>query len=518
MVGGRYEVEPLSGGGMGMVWRGYDTVLDRPVAIKQILQKKEQSGAATQELLARFRREARVTAQVEHPGVPAVYDAAIDRETDDVDKLYLVMQLIEGITLSDLLAEHGRLPVAWAVAIGAQICGVLAAAHAIPVVHRDLKPSNIMIDLDGAVKVLDFGVAAVLTPDATLLTAPDAGRGPGTPDYMSPEQFRGAGASPRSDLYALGCLLHQMLAGDKVFGGVSDAALQHVNDSPTPLRMIRPEVAPALERLVLDLLAKSPDDRPADARNVFERLAPYLPTGLAAPLASGGPVGVPDPTEPYRRPLAPRRSDSSPPAAMPRASTNGQTVVLPAPVAAALTAAEERADELIADDRYSQAADLLEELLSSAPVVAAADHARVLDARAVYAGVLFFGKDYRRALSVTNDLAAAYVRVGIRDERLVNCRTQAAYCRALLGDHEAALAEFRQLLATESRTGGSQSDTALDLRRRIGELLLITNRRRECIEWLEDLVTELQAMRGPDDDSTREAESLLRRVRSSPDR
>jgi tetratricopeptide (TPR) repeat protein len=309
-----------------------------------------------------------------------------------------------------------------------------------------------------------------------------------------------------------------MLAGDKVFDGMSDPALQHVNDSPTPLRMIRPEVTPALVRLVLDLLAKSPEDRPADALNVFERLAPYLPTGLAAPSAAGGPVGVPDPTEPYRRPLAPRRSDIRPRAAMPRASTNGQTVVLPAPVAAALTAAEERADELIADGRYSQAVDLLEELLSSAPVADAADHARVLDARAFYAGALLVGKDYRRALSITNDLAAAYVRAGIRDERLVNCRTQAAYCQALLGDHEAALAEFRQLLAAESRTGGSQSDTALDLRRWICELLLITNRRRECIEWLEHLVAELRALRGPDDDSTREAESLLRRARSTPDR
>lgn len=236
LVADRYELKALPmPGGMGLVWEGYDTRLDRPVAIKQIRADKAHTSAQRAELISRFRREAKVTAKIEHPGVPAVYDAAIDKPDDSPDgvaELYLVMQLVRGEDLRDVLAQHGALPVAWAVSVAAQVCSVLSYAHAVPVVHRDLKPSNIMIDTDGWVKVLDFGVAAVLGTDVTQIT--DTGRMVGTREYMAPEQFLGVGVSPRSDLYALGCVLHEMLAGKKVFDGSSDPALQHVHEDPVP--------------------------------------------------------------------------------------------------------------------------------------------------------------------------------------------------------------------------------------------------------------------------------------------
>jgi serine/threonine protein kinase len=262
LIADRYEITPLDGGGMATIWRGYDKTLDRLVAIKQIRSDRYHTAAQRRELAERFRREARVTAKIEHPGVPAIYDAAIDRdvsdEDSDIERLYLVMQLVNGVTLSDVLAEQGPLPVPWAVAITAQVCAVLSYAHSIPVVHRDLKPSNIMLDQGGNVKVLDFGVAAVLGTDLTQLT--ETGQVIGSRDYMSPEQFHGAGVSPRSDLYALGCLLHEMLTGRKVFDSASDAALQHAHEAPTPVRAFRAEVEAPIERLVLDLLEKAPEE------------------------------------------------------------------------------------------------------------------------------------------------------------------------------------------------------------------------------------------------------------------
>src|SRR4030081_2536188 len=137
---------------MGQVWRGYATILDRDIAVKLIRPGIAETGDDRDELIARFRREARVTAKIEHSSVPAVYDAAFD---EGADRLFLVMQLVHGVSLADVLAERGALPVPWAASIAAQICAVLSYAHAVPVVHRDLKPGNIMISRDGGVKVLD---------------------------------------------------------------------------------------------------------------------------------------------------------------------------------------------------------------------------------------------------------------------------------------------------------------------------------------------------------------------------
>lgn len=514
-IADRYELKALPmPGGMGLVWEGYDTVLDRPVAIKQIRAEKTHTAAQRAELISRFRREAKVTAKIEHPGVPAVYDAAIDKPADSpgaVAELYLVMQLVRGQDLRDILAEHGALPVDWAVSVAAQICSVLSYAHAVPVVHRDLKPSNIMIDAEGRVKVLDFGVAAVLGTDVTQIT--ETGRMVGTREYMAPEQFLGVGVSPRSDLYALGCVLHEMVAGEKVFDGNSDPALQHVHDEPVPLRALRPEVPAGLEQLVLDLLAKAPEDRPDAAQDVYERLVPYLPArgGADAPV----PAGVADPTRPYRTPLAPKAKPGSaagplaphPPtvldwsAAPPPAPATVSTPAFAAPHVSGeeIQEAEEHAVRLFEEERYSQAAGVLEEILDQARP----DDPRLVETRRVHAAVLLAGGDYRRALSALRLLASVVSGVeGPESEDMREYRQQIALCHAVLGEHEQALDAYRALLP------GAGHEEALALQQKIADLLLALHRVREAAEVLRGLLHHLDPV-SPEAQRVRE---LLTRI------
>jgi serine/threonine protein kinase len=514
-IADRYELMALPmPGGMGLVWEGYDTVLDRPVAIKQIRADKARTPAQRAELVSRFRREAKVTAKIEHPGVPAVYDAAIDKPSDSPDavaELYLVLQLVRGDDLRDVLAQHGALPVPWAVSIAAQICSVLSYAHAVPVVHRDLKPSNIMIDAEGRVKVLDFGVAAVLGTDVTQIT--ETGRMVGTREYMAPEQFLGVGVSPRSDLYALGCVLHEMLAGRKVFDGTSDPALQHVHDLPRPLRVLRPEVPEELERLVLDLLEKAPEHRPDTAQNVHERLVPYLPVSGGADGTAL--AGVADPTRPYRSPLAPKakpRTAAQPPvphppteldpaAAPPSARQNLSTPAFPAPHMSEeeIEEAEEHAVRLFDEERYSQAAGVLEEILDQA----LPDDPRLVETRRVHAAVLLAGGNYRRALTALQQLASAVSRAeGLDSEDMREYRQQIALCHAVLGEHEQALDVYRALLP------GARHEKALVLQQKIADLLLALHRVREAAEVLRGLLHDL----APDSPEARRVHDLLTRI------
>lgn len=149
---------------MGDVWRGYDSVLDRPVAVKLIRRQSVTSPTIAEEFAKRFKREARITARIQHPGVPQVYDAVLD---DTYEHLYLVMELVDGVPLTAYIQPGPQqparpLPVSWAAAVAAQVATVLSWAHDVPVIHRDLKPGNILVARDGMVKVLDFGIAAML--------------------------------------------------------------------------------------------------------------------------------------------------------------------------------------------------------------------------------------------------------------------------------------------------------------------------------------------------------------------
>ncbi|MFJ6660910.1 protein kinase [Streptomyces sp. NPDC091377] len=520
---GRYElIEEIESGGMGTVWRGYDAVLDREIAVKLIRPDVVTTPAQAKEFTRRFEREARVTARIGHHGVPQVFDAVLDEAS--YDRMYLVMEYVRGISLRRALTGVGDgaavgLPVSWAVSIAAQICTVLSYAHAIPVVHRDLKPDNILIATDGTVKVLDFGIAKLLGTDVTRLTA--TGNVIGTSLYMPPEQIDNAQITPLSDLYALGCVLHELLSGQPVFSGDSDYQLmaQHMGAQPSPLRTLRSEVPSDLETLTLDLLAKAPEQRPADAYEVYERLSPHLPPpgSAAAPLVlidGGSPTGVPDPTLVYRQPNAPLRRT------IPAAPQPAPSVPVPVPERAdtalrdAVRDAYARSADLAENGRFAQAADVLKAVIATAASVLGAHNPRVLGLRRQRAAVLMAGGDFRRALPEFDSLAAVYARTaGPADENTLECRRHAAHCRANLGQATAALQEFQEVLEVVSDEDGDASETALDLRRSIGVLLFSEGRRSEAEGVLDALHDDMCVLLGEDHEETREIADLLARLR-----
>ncbi|RSN46991.1 serine/threonine-protein kinase [Actinomadura sp. WAC 06369] len=289
LIADRYELDelPLGRGGMGAVYAGHDTRLDRRVAVKFL----ELPGGSDGEPERRFVREARILARLEHAGAPTLYDFG----TFD-QRLYQVMQFIDGVTVADLIAEHGPVPVPWAAAIIAQAAAVLTAAHALSIRHRDLKPTNLMLCPDGGVKVLDFGLAVLGEADVAHFTR--HGQLLGTPAYMAPEQIEQGVAGPRSDLYALGCVLHEMLTGRQLFAGPTAYAVfdKHVRERP-------PDVAgvpAALNAVVQDLLEKKPENRPADAPALYERVRPFAG---ALPMLPGflEPASTPSPERMYAR-------------------------------------------------------------------------------------------------------------------------------------------------------------------------------------------------------------------------
>ncbi|HKC24490.1 MAG TPA: serine/threonine-protein kinase, partial [Thermoanaerobaculia bacterium] len=257
---GPYEItSPLGAGGMGEVYKAKDTRLERSVAIK-VLPADVSHDA---ELRARFTREARAISALNHPHICALYDVGSEGGLD-----YLVMELLEGESLADRLAK-GPLPRDQVLRFGVEIAEALDKAHRHGVVHRDLKPGNVMLTKSG-VKLLDFGLAKlkeketepVLSTLPTRRAEPLTERGTvlGTFQYMSPEQLEGKDVDPRSDIFALGAVLHEMATGEKAFGGASRASLiaAILSSEPPPISAIQKLSPPALDRLVKTCLAKDP--------------------------------------------------------------------------------------------------------------------------------------------------------------------------------------------------------------------------------------------------------------------
>ncbi|MER7127337.1 serine/threonine-protein kinase [Streptosporangium saharense] len=290
VIGDRYVLDdlPLGQGGMGAVYAGHDRHLDRRVAVKFL----RLVTGPDEEMKRRFLREARILARLEHPGAPVLYDFG----TFD-HRLFQVMQFIAGVTVADLLSEHGPLPVPWAAAIAAQACAVLAAAHALSIYHRDLKPTNLMLCPDGSVKVLDFGLAMLRESDSTTQFT-RVGQIVGTPAYMAPEQIQSGVVGPRSDLYALGCVIHEMLTGEQLFTGPTEYAVfeRQVKERPPAVGGVPAE----LNRLIQDLLEKDPERRPSGAEVLYERLQPFA---VDLPMLPGflNPPSMPSPGRMYAR-------------------------------------------------------------------------------------------------------------------------------------------------------------------------------------------------------------------------
>jgi eukaryotic-like serine/threonine-protein kinase len=255
VLGGRYALAAVLGtGGMATVWRARDEVLGREVAVKVL----SPPYAADPGFAARFEREARHAAAVSHPRLVTVFDCGVDGGTP-----YLVMELVTGRTLRQVLDEAGPLPAGQAAAIAAAVCEGLQAAHAAGLVHRDIKPANIIL-AGGEAKILDFGIARAEGTAAGTAT----GIVLGTAAYLSPEQAAGRPAGPSSDLYALGCVLFEMLTGAPPFTAESAVGLacRHVHDDPGPASARRPGVPASLDQMTTRLLAKDPAGRPTRPR------------------------------------------------------------------------------------------------------------------------------------------------------------------------------------------------------------------------------------------------------------
>ncbi|GAA1182101.1 Stk1 family PASTA domain-containing Ser/Thr kinase [Pseudonocardia alaniniphila] len=266
LLDARYQVGPvLARGGMSTVYRGTDTRLDRPVAIK-VMESRLASDPAFR---ARFEREARSAARIDHPAVVDVHDQG-DHMGVDGPVLFLVMELVDGGTLRDVLEARGALGVPAALAVMEPVLAGLAEAHRLGLVHRDVKPENVLISYTGEVKVADFGLVTA----AAQAGASHAGYILGTVNYLSPEQVTTGAADSRSDVYAAGVLLYELLTGAPPFSGDTalSVAYRHVNtDVPAP-SLIAGDVPPELDELVLRATRRDPDARPPDAAAMLAEL------------------------------------------------------------------------------------------------------------------------------------------------------------------------------------------------------------------------------------------------------
>ncbi len=265
LLDGRYRVERRHArGGMATVYEAHDDRLDRTIALKVM----HPSLAEDEEFVSRFIREARSAARLSHPNVVSVYDQGADQ-----GHVYLAMEMVRGQTLRDLIRARGHLSPRQTLEVLEPVLAALGAAHAAGLIHRDVKPENVLLSDDGRVKVADFGLARAVTGASSHTTT--SGVLMGTVAYLSPEQVTKGTADPRSDVYAAGILLYEMLTGSKPYDG--DTAIQvayrHVHDDVPPPSAAVPGLAAELDHLVARATSRDPDQRPADARVFLSEVA-----------------------------------------------------------------------------------------------------------------------------------------------------------------------------------------------------------------------------------------------------
>jgi eukaryotic-like serine/threonine-protein kinase len=318
LLGGRYQVGELLGyGGMAEVHRGRDLRLGRDVAIKML--RTDLARDDTFQL--RFRREAQNAASLNHPAIVAVYDTGEERGSSGETLPYIVMEFVNGRTLKEVLAVEGRLMPRRALEIVAEICAALEFSHRHGIIHRDIKPGNVMLTQTGQIKVMDFGIARALANSGSTMTQTSAVIG--TAQYLSPEQARGESVDARSDVYATGCVLYELLCGQPPFIGDSpvSVAYQHVREDARPPSLLNRDVPPPIDAVVLKALAKNPLNRyqsaaemradllrAAAGRPVFAEPVLFDPAAGATrpmrPTTAGG-RPMPGRPEPSRRKVSP---------------------------------------------------------------------------------------------------------------------------------------------------------------------------------------------------------------------
>ncbi|MFF2652504.1 tetratricopeptide repeat protein [Streptomyces sp. NPDC058045] len=496
LIQGRYELlERIGRGGMGEVWSARDESLGRRVAVKCLKPRHHDPDAAFDGVLReRFRREARVAAALQHRGVTVVHDFG-----DHDGLLYLVMELLEGSNLSELLADGERqvLPVEQVEEVARQVAAALAYTHERGIVHRDLKPANIMWLTDGTVKICDFGIARLGQDIGFTSKLTGSGIAMGTPHYMSPEQIGGAPVDHRSDLYSLGCVLYELATGAPPFD-MEDAwsvLVGHRDTPPEPPRRLRPELPGHLEEIILDLLAKEPDARPADARALGRRLdsaTTHLPTGYRGgtgyPPAGGAGDGAADgqwlpawtrgmTTGPKAHTNGTLRSTPPDPAAglagawIPRRDTRRPTPPeaprpTPSPEAVAVLASRHDAGLSLGRlGRWSEAGEVHRAVLTEREHLLGADHPDTLGSR------------YELAFSLSRtghpaDALREYVRVsqgrrhalGPDHPDTLAASQETAYELGRLGRHAEADQVYREVLAARVRTMGADHPDTLRCR------------------------------------------------------
>ena len=283
-LAGKYEIQAEIGrGGMGVVYRGFDQMLRRPVAIKVL----PLEFSYDQQFVDRFRQEAITAAGLHHANIVTIHDVG-----QEGTWRYIVMQLLEGVTLDQWLLNRGPMPVAMAVQVVRQVGSALDYAHRQGIVHRDIKPSNIMISPDGHATVMDFGL--VRAGEGSKLTR--SGMVVGTPEYMAPEQALGETIDSRTDMYSVGVVIYRMLTGEVPFVRSTSmaTAYAHVHEPPPSLRSLRPDLPKAVEAVVLKALAK----RPADRYQTGDQLAADLDLAASGKLPPGlKAINLPAPTK-----------------------------------------------------------------------------------------------------------------------------------------------------------------------------------------------------------------------------
>jgi serine/threonine protein kinase len=333
VIKGRYRVMNTVGeGGMGTVYLAEQISIGRKVALKVL----HGEYARDNEFVRRFHQEARMAAALNHRHVTTVFD--FDQADDG--SLFIVMEYLEGRSLSEVIRHEGALPVGRALRIGIQIAEGLEAAHRAGVIHRDVKPQNIMVvGPDREIKLMDFGIARMRDSSATHLTR--AGMMMGTPEYMAPEQIEGGEVSEKTDIYAFGVVLYEMLTGLTPFHGATPAAVltKHLREMPDPLRRHRREVPPAVEQVVMQALEKNPGARPRSMAEIVQALhelegrsmepavpgtVVVAPTVVAPPSPAPASPGVPPlPAPPPPTTMSPR------PRASPGTAVSAPTAVSP---------------------------------------------------------------------------------------------------------------------------------------------------------------------------------------------
>ena len=289
----RYELlERVGGGGMADVYKAQDRLLDRPVAVK-ILHAQFQSD---EEFIEKFHREAQAAARLSHPNIVNIYDVGASG-----DDHYIVMEYVPGRTLKELIQQRGHLAPEEALTITGEIAEALAHAHAHGLVHCDIKPHNILMMNDQTAKVADFGIARAVTES----TMTYSGNVIGSVHYFSPEQAKGTMITPKSDVYSLGVVLYEMLTGELPFTGENPVsiAMKHLQDEPTPVRRIDPDIPPVVEALVSRMMAKDPAMRPSS-----EEVAHEVEQAKAM-MNGNAPAAAPDP---YATQVLPRVGTAAP--------------------------------------------------------------------------------------------------------------------------------------------------------------------------------------------------------------